>query len=217
MKKVLVAAIVFVSFFAFSQKTVQFSDPLPPNYVLVRTVDKELFGSYKNATSGSEYLFDENGVSIVTTIISYVTREQVRESSRIKVRGEYIFGISPEGDSLPVFAEGDKYFYGVRTKKLIVGRGSLHQLTRQDANTYILNFNEGLYFEPSLVKFNGKKLEIIHGGTEWLPEYTPVLVVNNITRYDSPVVVLSPSAELWPRVSRVLFEGEKLLYQKIEE
>lgn len=213
MKNILFACLLAAPLSLFAQKTVQFADPLPPGSGFVPQVDKSLFGSYKSGSSGTAYLFDENGISIVSTIVAYITREQVRESSTIEVRNGYLFGVV-KGDSVPCVLEGERYYYGMRNKQVIVGEGSLNQLTRLDAKTYIINFHEGSFFEPSQLTFASGSLEIIHGNTEALPEYAKIQVVNNITRYNAPVQILSPREDQWLELKKVLFEGEKLLYVK---
>src|SRR3989338_5650604 len=105
-----------VLFFAFSllgQKTIQFADPLPPNYTLVEAVNKAQFGSYKSTNSETVYLFDESGVYIVSTLVAYITREQLRESATIQVRNGHLFGIN-KGDSIPCVLEGERYYNNVR-------------------------------------------------------------------------------------------------------
>lgn len=213
MKKVLFSCFLSCTFIGFGQKTVQFSDPLPPNYTLAPTVDKAHFGTYKSTNSETTYLFDESGVSIVSTIVAYITREQVRESATIQVRNGYLFGVV-KGDSTPCVLEGERYYYGMQHKQVIIGSGSLHQLSRVDAKTYIVNFYEGSYFEPSLFTFEGGKLKVIHGELSYQPAFAKILLVNSIERYGSKVDILAPSAEQWPSLRAEIFTGEALNYLK---
>ncbi len=213
MKNMLFVCLLAIPSAFYAQKTVQFADPLPTGQAFIKQVDKNYFGSYKSATSGTIYEFDENGVAIVSLIVAYITREQLRESSTIEVRNGYLFGVVA-GDSVPCVLEGERYYYGIRNKQVIIGEGSLNQLTRLDAKTYVLNFLEGSYFEPSLLTFTANGLEIIHGNTEALPEYDRILTINTITRYNSPVNILAPTAEQWPHLRKLLFEGERLFYVK---
>jgi hypothetical protein len=216
MKKVLFAGIFLAAFSVTGQKTIQFADPLPPNYTLVPTVDKAYFGSYKNTNSETTYLFDETGISIVSTIVAYVTREQLRESSSIQFRNGYLFGVV-KGDSVPAVLEGERYYYGMRQKNVVIGSGSLHQLTRLDAKTYIVNFYEGSYFEPSIFSFENGKLKIVHGELAYQPSFARILRVASIERYGSKVDVIAPAADQWPELRNQLFAGETLNYLKVTE
>jgi hypothetical protein len=213
MKKVLFAALLFLTFQATAQETIQFSDPLPPNYSLAGTVDKAFYGSYKNTNSETTYLFDETGVSIVSTIVSYITREQLRESATIQVRNGYLFGVV-KGDSVPCILEGERYYYGMQHKQVIIGSGSLHQLTRIDAKTYIINFYEGSYFEPSLFTFENGQLHVVHGELNYQAAFSRILRVNTIQRYGSRVDILAPAADQWLELKQLLFTGEQLNYHK---
>jgi len=213
MKKVLLVCTLFCSFFGSAQKTVQFADPLPPNYKLVQQVDKANFGTYESPVSGTVYLFDESGISIVSVVTAYITREQLRESSTIQHRNGYLFGIV-KGDSIPCVLEGERFYYGIRTKQVLVGESGPHRLTRLDARTYIVNFLEGTFFEPSLFTFENNSLKIVHGNTDMLPEHSKILVVNTITRYSSPVDILAPAESQWPELKKLLFTGDVLNYIK---
>ena len=86
MKKVLLVFTLFLQFLSFSQKTVQFSDPLPFGSPSQLTTDKTHFGKYKSSDSQVTYVIDEKGISIVTVAIASITREQVRESSKLQVK-----------------------------------------------------------------------------------------------------------------------------------
>lgn len=216
MKKILFSCFFFLTFVGFGQKTVQFADPLPPNYTLASTVDKAYFGTYKSTNSETTYLFDESGVSIVSTIVAYITREQVRESATIQVRNGYLFGVV-KGDSTPCVLEGERYYYGMQHKQVIIGSGSLHQLSRIDAKTYIVNFYEGNYFEPSLFTFENGKLKVLHGELAYQPAFSKILLVSSIERYGSKVDILAPAADQWPALRSEIFTGESLNYLKETE
>jgi hypothetical protein len=213
MKKVLLATFVLPVFLCAAQKTVQFADPLPPNYNLVKTVDAAHFGSYKPEGELGTYVFDKDGISLVTTLVSYVTREQVRESSKLQVRNGCIFGIKGT-DSIPCYLEGEKYYYGIENRKPVVGGGELSQLTRIDARTYIVNFLIDGYFEPSLFRFDGGKLAVIHSDNEWKPEYRTLLEVRTLERNGNEIRVLAPAADQWPKLKEVIFENKPINYVK---
>lgn len=213
MKKVLLVFSLLVQFLSFSQKTVQFSDPLPFGSSSQPTTDKIHFGKYKSSDSQVTYVIDEKGISIVTLAIASITREQVRESSKLQVRGNYIHGIKTN-DSVPCVLEGENYYYGIESKLMIAGEGSLNTFVKINANKYVINFHEGMYFEPSIVTFSGGKMTIIHSELNYQPLFQSFLQVNTITRYGSEVAILAPTFEQWERLEASLFTGKKLVYIK---
>lgn len=213
MKKVLLVFTLSLQFLSFSQKTVQFSDPLPFGSPSQLTTDKTHFGKYKSSDSQVTYIIDEKGISIVTVAIASITREQVRESSKLQVKGDYLFGIKAN-DSVPCVLEGENYYYGIESKLIIAGEGSLNTFTKISANKYVINFHEGSYFEPSLVTFAGGKMTIIHSELNYQPSFQSILQVNTITRYGSEVAILAPTYEQWERLEANLFTGKKLVYIK---
>lgn len=213
MKKVLLILLLCSTFFGHSQKTLQFSDPQPVGSVYENTVDNVHFGEYKNKQTHAKYVIDEQGISIETTLVSYITREQLRESSKLQVRGNYLFGIK-DNDSVPCVLDGEKYYYGIVSKLTVIGNGSLNKLVRLTSNTYILNFHEGMYFEPSLLTFVNGELIIVHADLAYKSVFDGILQVNTITRYGSEVVVLAPASDQWSLIQKYAFEGEKLIYIK---
>lgn len=213
MKKVLLVFTLFLHFFSFSQKTVQFSDPLPFGSSSQLTTDKIHFGKYKSSDSQVTYVIDEKGISIVTLAIASVSREQVRESSKLQVRGNYILGIKAN-DSLPCTLEGEYYYYGVESKLMIAGEGSMNTFIKINSNKYVINFHEGAYFEPSILTFAGGKMTIVHSELNYQPLFQSILQVNTITRYGSEVAILAPTFEQWERLESSLFTGKKLIYTK---
>jgi hypothetical protein len=213
MKKVLLVFTLSLQFLSFSQKTVQFSDPLPFGSPSQLTTDKTHFGKYKSSDSQVTYIIDEKGISIVTVAIASITREQVRESSKLQVKGDYLFGIKTN-DSVPCVLEGENYYYGIESRLVIAGEGSLNTFTKINANKYVINFHEGSYFEPSMVTFAGGKMTIIHSELNYQPLFQSILQVGTITRYGSEVAILAPTYEQWERLEANLFTGKKLIYIK---
>lgn len=201
------------TFFSFSQKTIQFADPQPSGLPFQTSVEKNHFGVYKSNETNTKYVVDDNGISIVSLVISYVTRAQVRESSTLQVRGNYLFGIKGN-DSLPCVIDGEKYYYGIESRLVVIGDGSLNRLVKVAPNKYIINFHEGMYFEPSLLTFVNGELIIVHADLAYKSVFDGILQVNTITRYGSEVVVLAPTSNQWPLIQKYAFEGEKLIYIK---
>lgn len=211
-------AVLFLTFLlnglnTFAQTTVQFSTPLPPGSKSELKVDPMYFGSYKGNNSGTSYLFDDTGIWIVSTVVAYITRDQIRESALLDERNGYLFGIKAD-DSIPCVQENDRYYYGLENKLLVVGAGSAHQLTRIDAKTYIINFREGDFYEPSILQFDGQKLRVIHGDLTYRPEFDKLLKIKTIIRYEAPTDILGPTAAQWTTLRSQLFTGESLNYLK---
>ncbi len=213
MKNVLIISILLTSFLSFSQKTIQFSDPQPTGNPSVVSVSARFFGKYTNPNNLTSYIIDENGISIQSVVVSSITRTQLRESAKLRVSGDYLHGIV-ENDSIPCVLEGENYYYALPQKLVVVGKGSLNMLTKIKENEYILNFHEGMYFEPSILRFTENKMEIVHGELSYVEPFNTILNVNTITRYGSEVQILAPTFEQWGKLSSLLFKGEVLIYEK---
>ncbi len=213
MKKVLFSFLLFGTFLAYGQASVQFSDPQPSGVSSTSTTDESCFGKYKDANTGVTYVVSREGISIETVVISYVTREQIRESSKLQVKGSHLHGLNGN-DSVPCVEEDDKVYYGIQQKLVVIGAGNLNSLSRISAKKYVINFHEGAYFEPSLLTFEGNKLVITHGELKYSHPFSKYLQVKTITRYGESVAILAPTYEQWEGLEKLLFTGERRSYIK---
>jgi|SRR6218665_271914 len=213
MKKVLFGTLLLLSFSVNAQKMLQFSDAQPADISSTSTCDETCFGRYKDEQTGATYIVDQNGISIETIVINFVTRAQIRESSKLKLRGNYLHGIKTN-DSVPCVEDGDKVYYGIPQKMLIIGTGSLNSLKRINAKKYIINFHEGQYFEPSMLTFDAKGLHITHPELNFTPIFSKYLQVATITRYGENVAILAPTNDQWNGLETLLFTGDPINYTK---
>ncbi len=214
MKKVCLVGLLFSNFFCFSQRTVQFSDPIPGFAPTVSIVDIIFFGKYKSSTGEATYIIDDKGISIESMVIASISREQIRESSKLRVSGDYLHGIKLN-DSVPCVLEGENYYYGIESKLPICGVGSMNSLKRISANQYVINFHEGQYFEPSLLTIEKGNLTITHPKLDFQEAFQSILQTNTITRYGSEVVILAPTDEQWERLQKLIFTEKKIAYSKV--
>jgi hypothetical protein len=160
MKIYSLAASVLLSFIGFSQNSYYFSEPLPSEGNSVEHVDSKNYGTYEAKNGSIAYEFSANGVTIITTIVSSVSREMVRESSQYSVRDGYIHGVIAN-DSLPCVLEGEYYYFGIRNRDVFVGAGSSNVLTKTNVpGTYIINVRENGNYTPMLFEFNRKTVSI---------------------------------------------------------
>ncbi len=213
MKKVLFLATFCLSFLSFGQKMFQFSDPQPAGTSSTSACDESCFGRYKDANTGVTYIINEKGISIETIVVSFVTRTQIRESSKLKIKNGYLFGLNGK-DSVVCIEEGDKVFYGIPQNLVVIGSGTLNSLTRISAKKYIINFHEGLYFEPSLLTFDGKGIQITHAEMTYTPLFSRYLQVATITRYGENVAIIAPTNEQWSGLETLIFTTSPSIYLK---
>ncbi|MFT6502076.1 MAG: hypothetical protein ACJASQ_002201 [Crocinitomicaceae bacterium] len=196
MKIYCLIASVILSFSTFSQKSYYFSDPLPSATSNIASVDKKFYGTYKSKTGTISYQFDAEGVSIISTSISSISRETIRESSVYDVRGKYIFGVL-KNDSLPCVLEDEYYYFGIRNTDVFIGGGSQNVLTKSEtSNVYFLNIFENGNYVPIQLEFKGGKLTMNY--FEYDLESTKFDFVAEQKTIDTQyqkLVVLSPTEE----------------------
>jgi len=159
MKIVGLIASLLMSLFSIGQKSYYFSDPLPSSDKSTMAIDSKWFGHYESKAEGRSYEVTMEGIYVISTSISSISREAIRESTLYDVRDNFIFGVIAN-DSLPCVLEGERYYFGIKNKDVLIGNDSKNQLTRVSSNEYIVNFYENGYYLPELLVFERNKLII---------------------------------------------------------
>lgn len=194
MKIFCLIASVILSFSSISQKSYYFSDPLPSVESKIAHVDAKWFGTYKSSTGIISYKVDETGISIISTSISSISKEAIRESTQFDVRDGYIFGVI-ENDSIPCVYEDERYYFGIRNQDVFIGEGSENVLTKTGSTTsYILNLYENGYYVPMLLDFTGGKLTISYFEyDDETSDFSFVKAQKSIETEYMELIVLSPN------------------------
>jgi hypothetical protein len=211
MKIFCLIASLILSFSSISQKSYYFSDPLPSVAAKVATIDAKWHGTYASGT-GITYKIDANGISIVSTSISSISRESIRESSKYDVRGGFIFGVI-ENDSLPCVLDDERYYFGVHNVDIFVGTGSLNVLTKtKTSSVYILNVYENGNYVPMQFSFKGNKLTVSY--FDYDSETTAfdfIAEKKDIAVEQQKLVILSPSVDEFGSLeTKGIFADEKV-------
>ena len=160
MKIFVVLASLFLSLHVIGQKSYYFSDPVPSSDDKVMQVNAKLFGEY-TSPDGRIYAFDAEGVSVISTSISSMSRESIRESAQYNVSDGFIHGVVKD-DSIPCVLDGERYYFGVRNRDVLIGSGSDNVLTQssENKNDYFLNLKEDGVFLPMKFSFQKKEVQI---------------------------------------------------------
>ena len=160
MKLFCLATYLLLASFGFSQKSFYFSSPVPSEGAKVSHIDAKWYGKYSSDDGLRTYEVNEKGIFIVSTSISSISKETVRESSKYKVRNGFLYGVV-KNDSVPYVLDEGRYYFGVRNKDVFVGDGSSNILTKDSRNGgYVLNQYENGHYIPSQITFKGNKMTI---------------------------------------------------------
>ena len=211
----IVASIVafIVAFSSNAQYSYYFAEPLPSAGSEVEMVKEKYFGSYATKDGTITYDFDNQGITLISTTISAISKEIVRESSQYSVRNGYIFGIE-KNDSVPCVLEDGFYYFAVRNRDRFAGGTSKNILTSTSTpGEYVLNIYDNGKYIPQLLRFNGKKLEIAHFDYEGEEsgEFGFITEQEELTLDGLKLVILKPEAGDFDRIaSQALLEGMAL-------
>jgi len=215
MKIVLLVASFLVSFITISQKSYYFSNPLPLEEIKLTKVAAKYYGTYSSIEQPSHYEVDENGIALVSTNISSVSREMVRESSKYTIRNGFIHGVL-KNDSLPSVLKGEYYFFGVQNREIIVGKGSPNVLKEIDTNgNYLVNVYENGSYVPLKISFDAGKFSIAYFDYDFETKLFKFIDdQESIQESEYELVILSPSEKEVKRLLRVGMFGEEREFEK---
>lgn len=212
MKIVGIVASLFLTLFSIGQKSYYFSDPVPSLEEKVINVDPSLYGVY--TANGRSIEFNEDGIFILSTTISAISREVIRESSQYRVKNNFIYGVV-ENDSLPCVLKDDRYFFGIQNKDQVFGKGLPNVLTKINASMYLLNYAENGRYLPEQFSFNRGKLTVSNFNYDF-----ETTVFNDIQERRSEagdhheMIILSPSPEEFAALLLASIFTEQGVYKK---
>jgi hypothetical protein len=214
-KLILLFFLVAINLSYQAQVSYVFKLPMPPNNERVSSVSSSYYGQYKNEETGTIFLFDSQGVSIISIIYSYITKEQVRESSKYQVRNGYIFGVV-KGDSLPCLLEDEKYYFGIQQKTTFNEDLNNASLKKLSDKSYVVNFKDGNSYTPSLITFSGKTMTLKHFDYDSATD-----AFNNIKDKEvfksgeMSTEYLSPTQKEWDKLNEKLMFDKGRSFQRI--
>lgn len=214
MKSFALVLMLFWFFDFFAQQSYEFKSALPPTGDVLKTVSASYFGSYVNAETGTVFQFSEEGVAMIAIINSYITKEQVRESSRFQVRNNFLFGVI-EGDSVPCIFEDDKYFFGMKQKTILNDAAHKGVLKKINEATYVINFYEGNGFTPSTITFKGNSILLNH--FDYASETHIFDAINSKEMIKGPgytTQLLNPTQKEWELISKQPMFGKETVFLK---
>jgi hypothetical protein len=206
--------LVAITSLSFGQVSYQFMQPLPPETEDLRSVDQKYFGVYQSDASEIKYEVSAAGIFTRNLVIHSISRETVRETSKYRIQGDYIYGIH-ETDSLPCVLEGENYYFGVERRDTIVAGNSKNKLRKVAANEYVISFEEGGLFTPCLIAFSGNALSIRYFD---YPAEDPIFksIKSQQTSVDLGMntIYLLPTLKEWKKLDRSKMFGKTIDFKR---
>jgi len=217
MKIVPIIACIFLVSLTFSQNSYYFSNPLPSEEKKVQSVDKKWFGEYNDEERSLTYSFSADGLTIISTQVSSVSKKLVRESSTYSVRGKYIHGVV-ENDSLPCLLKNGYYFFGIRNRDAVVYPNSPTLLTRISDREYVLNYYENGKYSPVKLAFSRGKLTVSEFDYEPDERSFDFIQEQNETQVDAQnIILLSPTNQEFNQLNTTRFFVETNTFSLITD
>jgi len=215
----MVQTLVTILLFFFSGTTIaqvsyQFMQPLPPETEDLRSVDQKYFGIYQSDASEIKYEVSAAGIFTRNLVIHSISRETVRETSKYRIQGDYIFGVH-QTDSLPCVLEGENYYFGVERRDTVVAGNSNNKLRKVAANEYVISFEEEGLFTPCLIVFSGNSMSIRYFD---YPAEDPIFksIKSQQTSVDLGMntIYLLPTLKEWKKLDRSKMFGKTIDFKR---
>lgn len=195
MKKYLFFTAFLISLSSFGQKSYYFSASFPTGAEQVTGVDNRFHGTYRSDQVNRTYVVDKEGIFLISTNISSISRETIRESSKYRVENGFLHGVVAN-DSVPCVLEGEHYYFGVKNKEVLFRSGGEHQLTKSknEVGTFYLNLWENGNFIPLRLRFEKNKLFVAYFDYEQDTELFDPIATKKVIRTEfHELIVLSPT------------------------
>ncbi len=215
MKTFIVITFLIVNSFTFSQNSYYFALPIPSIEAKVNTVKSKWFGTYSSLEQPSHYLIDENGIALISTVISSVSRETIRESSKYSVQNGFIHGVVDK-DSLPCVLKGEYYYFGIQNTEIIIGEGNDNVLTKIDENgNFIINTHENGSYIPLKISFTSNTFSISYFDYDFDTKvFRFINNQNTIPSNDYDLIILSPTEKEMKKLLKSSIWGEVKTFTK---
>jgi len=215
MKFIVVVTFLLSSCLTYSQNSYYFSSPIPSTISQISHVDSKLFGSYSSLQQPSKYIVDENGIALVSTVISSISRETIRESSKYSVQNGFIHGVVDK-DSLPCVLKGEYYYFGIQNTEIIIGEGNDNVLTKIDENgNFIINTYENGSYIPLKISFTSNTFSISYFDYDFDTKvFRFINNQNTIPSNDYDLIILSPTEKEMKKLLKSSIWGEAKTFTK---
>lgn len=208
--------LIFSALSLSAQKSYEFAIAMPPSIKPITEVDRSLFGNYMGVDKYPFYEVNAAGIFVHSLSIHSISRDSLRETTKYKVKGDWIFGVI-KGDSLPCVLDGDNYFFGIPQREMIVGNNCKNELKMLSKNEYLLNFEEDGRFIPCKLKFENKVLKVSYFdySSDDFANLEAVKKKQEITVIEQgvlPIVLLLPTEKEWTKMQQSGLFGQVISY-----
>lgn len=214
MKKYLFLFCFSAVFSVSAQISYDFAQAVPPSGTKTFSVSQNYFGIYVNPDSPVKYEVSKDGIFIISTNITSISRETIRESSKYTVRNNHIFGVHSE-DSIPCVLEGDNYYFGVKSRDQLAGGNSKNVLIQQSVNEYVINFYENGHYVPMFITFTAQGMSRVQFDYDSDTKAFKKIDDRTNVQKDIEFITLNPTKEEWEKLKLKEIQGVPLLFQKL--
>lgn len=160
---------------------------------------KETEKNQMRIAAGESLIVDETGIYIEKNKLLFVTREELRENSKIDVRNGYLFGVI-ENDSLLTALDGENYYFLVPSKTYLCElRSSTHKLFSglNPGEFLLMTLEENNHYTAMYLKFQTGGLVLMEPAFDTEACACKMIKDHQVTKADFETYVLSPTLKEW--------------------
>jgi len=209
--KILIITLLFLSFSSIAQDSISsFSVYFKNDYFkdfkqlndLTNTTylgEYELIPNNHNTmriTAGDKLIIGERGIYIAKNKLLSISREEVRENSKYRVKNSYLHGVITN-DSIPVIIEDDSYYFLMPTKTYLFDNENTAQSLWKTPTDFLIYTKENNgYFSILKLNFSANNLSL----SELDVSHKKILNLKHSTLSNSsiPTFILNPTKKDWP-------------------
>ncbi len=190
-----------------SQISYDFGKILPPQGSEVTNIDEIFHGIYSNSEADLKYEVSDSGIYVLSTQYNKISRKTIRENTKYDVKDGYLFGVVAN-DSIPCFLEGENYYFGIRNRVCLIGKGSSNKLVRSASGVYYINFYENGGYVPAKMVMTLNSLSISYFNYSDNSKLQKKVKKETIIESGNlKIYRLEPTAEEWLSMNLPLFDA----------
>lgn len=160
---------------------------------------KETEKNQMRIAAGEYLVVDESGIYIEKNKLLFVTREEVRENSKIDVRNGYLFGVI-ENDSVLTALDGENYYFLLPSKTYLCElRSASHKLFSglNSGEFLLMTLEDNNHYTAMYLKFQSGSLALMEPAFDTEKCACKLIKDHQVTKDDFETYVMSPTLKEW--------------------
>jgi hypothetical protein len=168
-------------------------------------------------SAGNDLIVDHTGIYLQKNTVLSISRTEIRENSKYKIRDGYLHGVVPN-DSVMVALEGESYYFLLPQKSYLYEPNKTNPVIYKGLNLneyVVLSKESNGYLSALYISFSGDNIQLKQLDLEQKEFDFKVVKHEKIMEGKIQVYILNPSPTDWKNILRYFTVYDTYVKQKI--